>query len=134
MADLFLPEHCETIVSGEVWPEGFTELIQTLSIGEFFRNAGLPGNLNIVDHNGRTLLCHAVLAGHPNRLRALLTMGADPNSTHVSGGCMQPSDERGYCHSLHDKDVSQNHFEELFELLRPHGSGQPDPHAVQILK
>ena len=130
MADQFLLEHCEAIVSGEVWPEGFTELIQTADIDEFLRNAGLPGNLNIVDHQGRTLLCHAVLAGDANRLKALLTLGADPNSTHAAGVCLQPSDERG-CAALHHL-TKAIHLDtavavQMADLLKQHGANFDQP-------
>ena len=101
VAAQFLLEHCATAVSGKVWPEGFAELIQTPWTDEFFSKAGLPGNLNMIDHKGRTLLCHAVLAGEPDRLKTLLELGANPDSTHAAGGCMQPSVERGYAAAHH---------------------------------
>lgn len=125
MAARFLLEHCETAMSGEVWPEGFAELIQTPSPDEFVRKAGLPGNLNIIDHKGRTLLCHAVLAGETDRLKTLLEMGAHPDWTHAAGGCMQPSDERGYTAAHHlataihlDTAVAV----QMADLLKQHGA------------
>ena len=126
----FLSEHCEKIVSGQVWPEGFAELIQMPVVDEFVRKAGLPGNLHIIDHTGRTLVCHAVQAGDPDRLRLLLEFGADPNRTHNSGGQRQPLGERGYT-ALHylttaihlDTDIAV----QMVDLLTLHGANLDQP-------
>lgn len=48
----FLLEHCESVVSREVWPERSAELIQLPSTDEIVRKAGLLENLNIVDYRG----------------------------------------------------------------------------------
>ncbi len=121
----FLFEHCEPIVSGAVWPEGFAELIQVPTTDEFIRKAGLPGNLNMIDHKGLTLLIHAILSGDVGRLRTLLELGADPNFTRTAGGCIQPLDERGYT-ALHHLTTAI-HLDtvvaiQMTDLLKQHGA------------
>lgn len=120
-----LTAHCESIVSGDIWPGRFAELVQLSSDEEFVSKVRLLPSLNVVDQNGRTLLINAIHAGNPERMKLLLELGASPNDTCTLAGYGLPADERGYA-ALHHL-VTAIHLEtavalEMAELLRQHGA------------
>ena len=78
----------------------------------------------------RTVLCHAVLAGHVERLATLLHLGADPNQACASGGFLQPLDERGSTASHHL--ASAIHLDtadavQMADSLQQHGANPDQP-------
>lgn len=120
-----LTKYCDSIVSGELWPGRFAELVQLPSDEEFVDRVRLLSSLSVVDQNGRTLLINAIHAGNPERLKLLLEMGSDPNYVCTLAGYGLPAEERGYA-ALHHL-MTAIHLEtavalELAEMLCRHGA------------